>query len=96
MLGIMAGFVGTFVSQFELTGNVSVFSFDSNQILFKFCLGSSKGVVESGQLSVFWCNFTKFSFSNFLSVIGLLENLKFMKMNLLKFSDASFASDVCL
>ena len=76
MLGIMAGFVGAFISQFELTGNVSVFSFDSNQILFKFCLGSSKGGVESSQLSVFWCNFTKFGFSNFLSVVGLLKNLK--------------------
>merc|ERR1711899_227830 len=75
-------------------GNISVFGFDSNQILFKFCLGSSKGGVESSQLSVFWCNFTKFGFSNFLSVIGLLENLT--DLSNINFKNLDFADHSCI
>ena len=58
------------------TGNVSVFSADGNQVLFKLGLGSNEGVVESGQLSVFGCKLTKFLFSNLFGVIGLLKDLE--------------------
>merc|ERR1719270_1686354 len=75
-------------------GNISVFSFDSNQILFKFCLGSSKGGVESSQLSVFWCNFTKFGFSDFLSVVGLLKNLT--DLGNVNFKNLDFADHGCI
>ena len=75
VLGIVAGLVGTFISQFQFTGNVSVFSADSNQVLFKLGLGNNEGVVESGHLSEFGCKLTKFLFSNFFGVIGLLKDL---------------------
>ena len=75
VLGIMAGLVGAFVSQFQFTGNVSVFSADSNQVLFKLGLGSNEGVVESGHFGVFGCKLTKFLFGNLLGVVGLLKDL---------------------
>ena len=76
VLGIVAGLVGAFVSQFQFTGNVSVFSANSNQVLFKLGLGSNEGVVESSHLSEFGCKLTKFLFSNLLGVIGLLKDLE--------------------
>jgi hypothetical protein len=76
VLGIMAGLVGAFVSQFQFTGNVSVFSANSNQVLFKLGLGSNEGVVESGHFGVFGCKLTKFLFSNLLGIIGLLKDLE--------------------
>ena len=71
----MAGLIGAFVSQFQLTGNVSIFSADGNQVLFKLGLGSNEGVVKSGHLSVSGCKLTQFLFSNLLGVIGLLKDL---------------------
>ena len=76
VLGIMAGLVGTFISQLKLTGNIGVFGTNSYQVLFKLGLGSSEVTVESGHLSQFGCKLTQFLFSNLLSIVGLLKNLE--------------------
>ena len=70
----MASFVGSLISQFQLTSNVSVLCADSNQILFQLDLGIVQGVVQSRQLiqlGIHGCNLT---FSGLLGSDSLFQN----------------------